>query len=442
MLKFSSVLCICLLYLAGGQSVLYADDVDYSILKIQDDIKSIDIGRYMKILVCEGKPSLPKIMRDSVNYPFQANPQDFLYFKASASNQGYWISFKLKNESPERKYFFLELDNPLVSELEFFETKEKIESHNHTGSQFEFSTRHVNHRNFIFRINLPAQDERTYYLYVGNKGMDTYIPCRIYTAEAYAENQYIRQLGLGITIGILGLILGIAIWMYLRLKQALFGFFSLYLCSMILWLAALTGLSFQFLWYNSPYWAERLVYLSCYLNVYAGMRVLSYFGKNQKYHPNIAGVLNWAGSISLALLLVSWMFFYFQSDWSVLLMGDFPFWCFYLGNLCLVGITAFSVFSNWQEENRLNIVASFLLFLGVLVQYFLAESTLQNPFTSTWALCLLVAVCLHSLLAISQRIRLLRNEEELAKLLSVNRLKMNNQSSEESNSAKIVFKQP
>ncbi len=123
-----------------------------STLVITEDFKQAPVGRYMSILEVQNKPSLAKIMRDSINYPFKTNYEDVLKLSAKTSESAYWLTFHVKNETHQPKELILEIDNPLVEELEFFEINEKIDRHYYTGNRFDFKTRPINHRNYARSI--------------------------------------------------------------------------------------------------------------------------------------------------------------------------------------------------------------------------------------------------------------------------------------------------
>jgi hypothetical protein len=425
MVKYLSLfVCVSVIgLLLGGLSWVCAEEVDYKVCIVRNDFTKVKLSRYIQVLPCESKPSLARVMRDSVNYPFRQNFQDFLQFPSDKIESAYWVMFKIKNEDTERKKLLLELDNPLLGEVEFFETSDKIDAHAHTGSRFDFSTRPLNHRNFVFRVTLLPQEEKVYYLYIYHKGLPAYIPVTLYSAEAFAEAQYLQQLGIGFVLGFWLFLLGLVIWLRVQVGQGLYGHFAFYLLSLGLWWMAQIGIGEQFLWYFVLEWGESMAGIWALWNVYFIWRLLYFFAQQQGRLVYLRSLFNIISRITFCLVLIGMILLYFKSTWQYLWLGSLTHFYFNATHIVLLLFTIYGQLRNTQADRHISLILLIgLLLLGAYF-YFITPSEAHNPFTTPFTLYAFIAVSLNTFVVISHRLRILKNEEELAKLVSVTKLK-------------------
>ncbi len=392
-----------------------------STLVITEDFKQAPVGRYVSILAVQNKPSLAKIMRDSINYPFKTNYEDVLKLTTQAPSSAYWLTFHVRNDTEQAKEFILEIDNPLVEELEFFEINEKIDRHYYTGNRFEFKTRPINHRNFLFKVSLAPQQDKIYYAYLNQQGKDITLPVKLYTPESFLEANYKSQMILGLTNGFFFFALLLAIFMYWNLQRLNFLNFSFYILT--LWLFALdnAGLAYQYLWGNYPAWGQYSVYVLAYLNAFfAVVIVYRYLTELRLMQP----ILPWI--LYVAYFCAFWAFLsvalvYFENSLIQYFTGGFPLWLMSFVNAVLITGLAFGMYKKPNSLAYWGLAIYTLLFM-VEVYFWIITPITENIYTGIFFNFGCGSVLVAVFWALSYQIRYFYNEEELQNLLSRNKL--------------------
>jgi hypothetical protein len=408
-----------------AQTGLESDfDVDEPILHIHQQFKKKTIGRYVSVLKCENKPSLAKIMRDSINYPFKLNYTDVLQFKTDKSDRAFWLAFRLKNDTERQQNLFLEADNPLLNEVEFFEisNQERFSNHNATGSKFEFQTRQIPHRNFIFRINLEPKEEKIYYVYIHHHQSSFQVPLVVYHPETFALQNYQIQTTLGIFVGFLIFASLTIFFFYLHLQKQIFLFLLLYLVSIMGWILSKNGFAFQYLWSKNPTWNENASHFFAFLSAYVMAKILRFFIAEQKNSPFLPRILNFVAYVCLSVLVLSLVLMYFGSPLLLWINGSWIFDVLFFGQAIFDLILIYYLIQKPNSNVFYMLLAIVLFLLPVFQLYRLGEQLSENLYAQPFFLYLVALQVLLLMLILTYRVRFFKNEEHLQKLISVNKM--------------------
>ncbi|MEO4047971.1 diguanylate cyclase [Pseudomonas sp. CAU 1711] len=181
---------------------------------------------------------------------FRANAADSANFGFSTS--AWWVRFDLANPQPRHVQALLRQDYPLIDHLQlWWQDADGTWQVRHTGDRTPFASREVQHRDFIFGLDLPPESRRTFYLRYASGGPIN-IALSLYSPQALLERISQEQLAYGIYYGgFLALVL-YNLFMFLAIRDRAFLFYLLYVCSYGLYMAVHNGLTYQFLWPNSP----------------------------------------------------------------------------------------------------------------------------------------------------------------------------------------------
>lgn len=409
-----------------GQETSEKDfDFDAPILKIKENFQKETIGRYLTVLVCENKPSLARIMRDSTNYPFKQNYTEVLDFIPQKLETAYWVTFKIRNETQIHKELVLELDNPLISEVEFFEisNQERFSNHNATGSKFDFGTRQINHRNFLFRIGLNPSEEKQYYVYVSNHGRQLYLPLHIFAQESFAHQNYITQTWIGWFCGFCFFAFVLAFALYLKLQKTIFLYFGIYVLSLNLMVLSNNGLAYQVFWSNYPAWNENASFIMVYLNGFGLLQVCYFFLIEQKITPFLPKIIYNIAVFLLICMVLSFLFIYFESHLLQYLAN-------YFINSCWIFLSSVSFLTIYfyliRKPNAIVYFISIVAFLAIFPLYFsyvYASKANENWYASYFSLGICALMVLFLFFAITYKIRFFNNEEDLQRLITINQMR-------------------
>lgn len=272
------------------------------------------------------------------------------------SRSAWWVRVDLNNSSDTPTTALLRQDYPLIDHLDFWQQSSDGEwQQTATGDRELFSSRDVQHRDFVFRVELPANTSRSVYLRFASSG-----PINIglsVSDEATLISQVSReQLGYGIYFGGFLVLLFYNLFIFIAVRDRAFFHYLLYLAAYGTYFAVHNGLTFQYFWPGNPWWGNKSLVVLLALTLFWGVRFSRSILNSDRTTPRldrIAAIHQWISGLGiigaivlpysqiivpLALLsilappLLFWMgavsFFaghpaakYFLVAWSMLLAG-------------------------------------------------------------------------------------------------------------------------
>jgi two-component system, sensor histidine kinase LadS len=184
-----------------------------------------------------------------------ASFKPFSHYQSSIFNEKntYWFRLKLQNQSTRHINWFVELPYPYLNNIRAFTFHRNdfinLGSYNNPNS---FSTKKVNHKNFIFPLNIAHRDSATVYFSFNNKSKIrfrvTVRPAESFIGYALDEYYY-----LGVYYGVILIMAFYNFLLFLSLRERIYIYYVFYvLCYCFNSLKA-DGLGFQYFWPNAPY---------------------------------------------------------------------------------------------------------------------------------------------------------------------------------------------
>lgn len=181
---------------------------------------------------------------------FRDNQADSANF--GFSHSAWWVRFRLSNPDAQNHHLMLRQDYPLIDKLEFWSPQPDGNWQvRHTGDRQPFASREVQHRDFIFSLNLPPYSEQTYYLRYASAGPIN-IGLSLSSAQALLERISLEQLAYGFYYGTFVSLVLYNLFMFLVVRDRAFLFYLLYVNCYALYMAVHNGLTYQFLWPDNP----------------------------------------------------------------------------------------------------------------------------------------------------------------------------------------------
>lgn len=157
---------------------------------------------------------------------FHKNIHPQLNFKYSKST--YWLKLTVKNTYQKQINYLLELSNPDLDYVNFFEVAEgKVVRIINTGELRDVKSREIYNRNYLFHITLGSGESGTYYLSVNNNSHPCSIPL-VLMERTYFEKFNNKTDALNWSIyGLLIFIIIFNIYLYQALKDKVNLYYSL-----------------------------------------------------------------------------------------------------------------------------------------------------------------------------------------------------------------------
>ncbi|MGB3424583.1 MAG: diguanylate cyclase [Castellaniella sp.] len=197
--------------------------------------------------------------RDADQFVFRQNQAD------------YWIYIPLRNQERAGRVWFLQLDYPLLDEVDAWiydlgtgidpRASPQLLSAERMGDARPFGLRPVRHRLFLLPLDFRPGQSLAVILRVRSSGAIN-VPLSLRSgASAIGETQD-QGLSQGMFLGTLIMLalFNAALYLRLRIRQSLYN--AAYVVCAGLFLTSMSGLSFQYLWPDWPWLANRSVPLT------------------------------------------------------------------------------------------------------------------------------------------------------------------------------------
>lgn len=214
-------------FLVDDQENYYlARQVDY----LFDDSMTLDLDSVRE------SDSWQSVERDTVNFSFSAS--------------ALWLRFEL--QAGASNDYILHIPYPLLDYLDNYSFIDGVPLVPiHTGDALVFDSRAVDHIDFVFPYSLDKDQKLTVYLRVDSQGtLD--VPLRFLSKDAFLKSNDNETYFRGFVMGILWLMLFYNLFIFLSIKDHVYGFYVLNIFSYLASSNAYDGGAFQLLWRNYP----------------------------------------------------------------------------------------------------------------------------------------------------------------------------------------------
>ncbi|WP_417457620.1 7TM diverse intracellular signaling domain-containing protein [Kordiimonas sp.] len=190
------------------------------------------------------------LRHDSFNAQFEPLKRESANFGFSSSD--WWVRFSVRNSGDRYQNLTFKLDYPLLDHVDVWVLSGgRVIRTWETGNRQPFSSRAVEHRDFLFPLALAGDEEQTVYLRVRTKG-----PVNI-GLTLFGHNTLLPTIELEYMVfgayfgGFILLALCISL-LYLMDRQVAFLYYLTYIVSYSSYMMAFNGLAFQYLWPEAP----------------------------------------------------------------------------------------------------------------------------------------------------------------------------------------------
>ena len=178
---------------------------------------------------------------------------------AGYTDAGHWYRILIRNASPFSAERLLELAYPLLDHIEFHEVYGGMVVQSFvTGDALAFRDRPLVHRNFVFPLTIPANDHVMVYLRVQTAGAHQ-VPLTLWEERAFHANSEKGLGGRAIFYGILLVMAAFNLFLFFSLRERAYLYYVLLVTPMLLLMTAMHGVSFQYLYPDSPRLHEMMI---------------------------------------------------------------------------------------------------------------------------------------------------------------------------------------
>lgn len=172
--------------------------------------------------------------------------------KREAVDSVVWLRFTLKNQRTDLQEYWLEIDPAMLERLDLYVAlPDGRLVHHAAGSTLPFNHRAVAYRNPVFKLELPAAQDRTFYLRL-DSGMWQTAKLTVWEPSTFLSAVAKEQLAFGLYIGIYILLVISSLWFERVMRDGVYFCFALYVFGCVFITLTSTGLWQQYVMPNSP----------------------------------------------------------------------------------------------------------------------------------------------------------------------------------------------
>lgn len=161
-----------------------------------------------------------------------------------------WLRFAMKSDIDAT--WIMHIGYPLLDYLDvYILNDDQILNEYHTGDLRSFSTRPVNHPNFVFPILMDSETPLTVYLRVDTRGAAE-VPIWFEEESKFDSDNQTREFIRGWVNGILAIMLFYNLFIFLFIKERVYIFYVLNVAVYLVQLSIYDGSGFQYFWGDTP----------------------------------------------------------------------------------------------------------------------------------------------------------------------------------------------
>ena len=201
------------------------------------------------------------------------------------SESDFWLKFSLKNLSKEN-HLLLTLDYPTLDLCEFYFAKNGYFHVQRLSDNYPFYQRKYKHQNFIFDLDIPSGQVKTYYLRV-RSSEQMVLPLVVGTPKIIAESIVGNELLWGLLIGLLFVMIFYNLFVYISTRDISYLWYVLYITFIGLTQTSLSGYTYKYLFQDAPYLFNKGIVIFPALAGITGMFFVKTFLRTKERTPRI-----------------------------------------------------------------------------------------------------------------------------------------------------------
>lgn len=226
------------------------------------------------------------------------------------SNSAYWFHIGIDNHHSRKNEWLLNIDYPMHDFLDVYYVQDnKIIQAYHVGDRLPHSHRPVDHRNFIFPINLSQTNTTDIYIRLESEGTMK-MPLFLWEEAEFIKADQRFMLGQGFYIGSMFIMFFYNLFLFFIVRNKAYLFYIAYIFFQAFSFAISRGFGYQYLWPTWPLWNQISVIFFLSGTISFALLFSIYFLDIRKYMPRYFYLMAAATGYGLALSLCSFIFSY------------------------------------------------------------------------------------------------------------------------------------
>ena len=219
------------------------------------------------------------------------------------TNSVYWVKFDLRNHTVNTKEYWLTCGYPLINYIDLYLPNGEIIK---AGSKLEFAQRDIQYRDNVFRLLVEGDTVYTYYMRFETQSSMQF-PLVLQTPLSFTEKINTELLAWGLYFGIvLGMVL-YNFFLFFSIRNMNYFYYVIYVFAYGIFQFSLRGLSFEYLWGESIWWANNNIPIFMGITAAFALQFTQSFLNTKEGFPKFNLVLNifkWFNVVIVALVFL------------------------------------------------------------------------------------------------------------------------------------------
>lgn len=327
------------------------------------------------------------------------------------NDSSYWLTAQLLNENPKAVKRILELQYPLLDEVEIaLVHKGDIVYRYQTGDKYSHNHRPLADRYFLFPIDIPVGESRLF-IRAATKGALN-VPLKLWTEPALWQARAVSLLAQGSFFGILLVMCAYNGFLFFATRDRSYLYYVIYVAMFAAHQACVRGFAFQYAWPENLPWNDHVQDFFVIFTVTAALAFFKEFLSLSTQRPVLDRLLK--------LLIWGWIL---VGAVAVVLDKTVLVWISSMGTMVSVIVALACAVVLWIQGFRpakLFLLAWLCLLVSVLIYITKNHGILPSNFFTEYSLQIgsVIEVCLLSF-ALADRITYLKRNEQNATELAI-----------------------
>jgi len=209
------------------------------------------LGEYLSYLEIQGgHMTLQSILDNNVISQFKPSEEQIPNFGFTDST--YWFSLSLLGAPATTTRWLLEVGYPVLDQVEFYLRDNQNQWHHQsTGDNQTYQARPIDHRNFVFPIELEPNQATEILIRVTTQS-SMQLPLTLWSADEFRRLDQARLLGMGVLYGTLLIMIFYNLFVYFSVRDRSYLHYVAFVTAMLGLTTGLSGIGYQFLWPSWP----------------------------------------------------------------------------------------------------------------------------------------------------------------------------------------------
>ena len=221
------------------------------------------------------------------------------------SDSAFWISVDVENHFTSDQTWLVKMKFPGTDRLDFYyQDAQGNWVEKSAGDTLPFAERDLKHHSLLFRFPVLASQSQTLYFRIQSKG-SIQLPIYLTSLADFQVESQREYFWIGLYYGFMVIVALYSLFIWYTSKDKSYLHFMFFIVSGALFSFSFQGLSFQYLWPDSPYWANRSIHTFIGLTSAAGLMFVRTFIELKIYQRNFDEYLRFAVYVALAYAVLS-----------------------------------------------------------------------------------------------------------------------------------------